>query len=88
MRVGPNTESDPKTTFRTARSPSSSHLPYELDRLKRIEHEDTQQNLTQEQEDKERCLAFEEEKEWMKEQRERQNRATAREKAQRKWDHW
>ncbi|KAK0497512.1 hypothetical protein EDD18DRAFT_156976 [Armillaria luteobubalina] len=59
----------------------------ELDRLKRIAHEDTQRKLAQEREDEERRLTFEEEKEWMKEQREKQDRAIAREEAQRKLDH-
>ncbi|KAK0207311.1 hypothetical protein IW262DRAFT_657680 [Armillaria fumosa] len=59
----------------------------ELDRLKRIEHEDTQRKLAQEREDEDRRLAFEEKKEWMEGQRERQNRAIAREEAQRKWNH-
>ncbi|SJL17537.1 uncharacterized protein ARMOST_21089 [Armillaria ostoyae] len=59
----------------------------ELDRLKRIEHEDTQRKLAHEREDEERRLAFEEEKQWMKEQRAKQDRAIAREEAQRKLAH-
>ncbi|KAK0488470.1 hypothetical protein IW261DRAFT_351034 [Armillaria novae-zelandiae] len=59
----------------------------ELDRLKRIEHEDTQRRQDHEREDEERRLAFEEEKEWMKEQREKHDRAIAHEEERRKLAH-
>ncbi|KAK0238342.1 hypothetical protein EDD85DRAFT_826443 [Armillaria nabsnona] len=64
-----------------------NRLRDESDRLKRIEHEDTQRRLAYEREDEERRSAFEEEKQWMKEQRERQDKANAREEARRKLAH-
>lgn len=59
----------------------------ERNRLKRIEHEDAQRNLVHERVDEERRSAFEEEKQWLKEQRQRQDRAFAREEERRKLAH-
>ncbi|PBK81448.1 hypothetical protein ARMGADRAFT_1091334 [Armillaria gallica] len=59
----------------------------ERNRLRRIEHEDAQRNLVHKQVDEERRSAFEEEKQWLKEQRQRQERAFAREEERRKLAH-